>query len=525
MNFPKLQFDYSRKALTLMLFLFNFVIVGFSQSEEYCGNSDTPISSDTIYANRGSCFDIEEILEGCEEGVYKWIKVNLHFFTTDDCKGTVQVFPGATQTNLYTLGENFIDEANQLLEGNYPQWTEETVGECIPFRYVLKGIYIHCKSNAVGNDFSDLSNNYSVNKTSELNIFIANLPGTVTGQVNGIGGTNSITSVDWTVPGNLNHEMGHLLGLYHSHSPDMIDDTPTLRWNWDGSCDGNYTSTSPDLFNKFCWSYEGEGTADRNGNSVNDCEEEHPCEIYPCCSWAWVNNNVMAYNAYQNCFTEGQIQRVLEVLDENKCDFIETISDCPPPNAFISQTQFSLATNDCFQCIYLNASVNEEKYQYVVYKNSVGGPIEVENTGWVNGEATTYCYNVISGTNKLDANTSYTIKLYVQNECFELDSISYNFTTPTSGCGNEVIKNFNSKAPNPTDGTLRVKFDAELNEVYQVKVYNTNTSGLIEISQGFTATTSGENEVVLDLSGLSNGTYYVLAWAQYNIYGGQVVKI
>ncbi|MBK8623685.1 MAG: hypothetical protein IPN79_18500 [Saprospiraceae bacterium] len=518
------------KGLAIILFvILMFNVKSIAQTEMVCGNEEIPSASDTIYANRGFCFDIEEILEGCDEGKFIWIKVNLHFFTTTDCKGSVQVFPGATQTNLYRLGEEYIELSNALLAGNFPQWVTETTASCIPFRYVLKGIYVHCKSNAVGNNFSDMSQNYAVNKDSELNIFIANLPATQfsnpTGQVNGIGNTYSLTAIDWCIPGNLNHEIGHLLDLNHAHEIDNIADTPTLRWNWDGNCDGNYTSTHPDLFNKFCWSYEGDSQADRNSNMVNDCEEEEPCEIYPCCSWSWVNNNTMGYNAYQNCFTAGQIERMLQNLDGFKCDFIETISECPPPNAFVSQTPFSLATNDCFQCLYLHASVNETKYRYIVYKNTVGGPIEVENTGWVNGEATTYCYNVIAGTNKLDPNTSYTIVLTVENECEEQDQISYNFTTPTSGCGNETIKTFNLKSPNPTDGSLRIKFNAEDNEIYQIKVFDANTSGSIVITENFQAADEGENEVILDLSGLSNGSYYVLAWGQFNIYGGTVIKI
>ncbi|MBK7697315.1 MAG: hypothetical protein IPJ39_00625 [Saprospiraceae bacterium] len=41
-------------------------------------------------------------------------------------------------------------KANKALENNQKQWIVGTTIPCNPLRYMLAGVYIHCRSNAIG---------------------------------------------------------------------------------------------------------------------------------------------------------------------------------------------------------------------------------------------------------------------------------------------------------------------------------------------------------------------------------------
>jgi hypothetical protein len=291
---------------------------------------------------------------------------------------------------------------SQNLEGLNYQWntqyhnTPATTSQCIPFRFVLKGVRIHCNSNAqstfaVFNDFD----NFFTNEGSEINIFFSD----VLDDYNGFSDLNYFGAVvENFEPGLLNHEIGHALHLEHTFWDlgDWCGDTWDFNWNWDFDCNG-----IPDYYDTNCWDGDprvrtldtnGDGIINEDDDTQDACDLEIFCAQHLCCEWSAQNNNLMAYCAWANnpdysALTPCQITRMLTNLATYKCNFIK-VGGCPPPSAFAGTLPSPPMTEQCNSCFYLNASYNESGYEIDIL-GSDGA--EIVSTGVINGTAGKYC--------------------------------------------------------------------------------------------------------------------------------------
>lgn len=468
------------------------------------------------------CFDVEQLLDDCKEGTNIYMRVNLHYFTNDDCSGNLQVV-GIKQEDAYKHADDFIKEANAAIANNQPQWgVQGATAPCNPLRYVLSGVYIHCLSGANGGNVTNLHNIYGENKDTEINYYIANFPGGTTGQ-----GWSTYGVIDWINTGNFNHELGHTFSLKHSWFDDGLEDTPIITYNWDSNCDGDIND-GVDKINAQCWNIIEDGISDSNNNGTYDCNEIAPCIVHPCCSWENINNNVMAYNAYENAYTQQQINQILNHIayNETKCDMIDTISNCAPPKAIVGQTPFTFQNdNPCNECIYFSGSSNEVRFKYDVYENVIGGRTCIFGQGWQSGDSDKFCYGVgtYGVSNKLNPNTSYTIRLTIENECGMQDEVEYTFTTGPA-CTPDAPTEFVLGYPNPSDDSFRLSYYSIDAEMVSISAYHTLTGTLSLISSNYQIL-EGENEINLNINNLPIGSNIIMISGNSIFIRSQVLKI
>lgn len=127
-----------------------------------------------------------------------WIRINIHFFFNDDCTGTLDPLGlvSITPEQAYEKAEAYIEAANLALDNNRDQWNQVFWGvpfddtrHCVPFRYLLSGVYVHC--NTVGKTTSVSTyqlNNYfgptfppNIGSPPALNLYVVEFHGGPTG--------------------------------------------------------------------------------------------------------------------------------------------------------------------------------------------------------------------------------------------------------------------------------------------------------------------------------------------------------
>jgi len=511
-------------------FFVTFTLIYFStpliaQQEPFvCGWNQDSLPADSTENTASSCFDVNEVFNNCE---LLYISVNMHFFTDTDCIGDLQV-ANTHQSTAYEIAENLIEDANEVLADNQIQWHDPNAQEvCNPLRYVLKGVYIHCRDNAIAGNTSTntLHTAFGVNVTSEINVYIADHPG----PTNGVG-LLTFASIDWIEKGNFNHEIGHVFTLAHSFINDACDDTPPISYFWDKDCDGNLEVGETNLQ---CWGHIN-SFVDHNQNATHDCEEIAPCTPHPCCSWDFVDNNVMSYNAYKSSYTECQIKKMLFDLSTNDCNYIAGFGDCPPPSAFITQTPLDVINdNYCAECIVLGASCNDDEYRLQVFEIVNSIQTLVYDSGWSNGPVDNFCFttnssNSYTSNNYLEPNTEHRVFLAVKNSCNEQSSMNYYFTTPGSTCTiDEEPGNFNSfmrVIPNPFIDDIQIEFYGDTNEIYNLFITNMFSGSNQTLVQGYTAS-GGLNVLNVPLTNLSSGSYTITLLSNAHLFSKYISKL
>jgi hypothetical protein len=459
--------------LTLLLMI-NHLQVSAQEESPYCGWIKSEIN--VKKSDNTPCFDMDYVYKNC---IPVYVRVNLHFFVNDKCNGLVQQM-NKIQKDVYGIAEEMIYYANKTFENNEAQWqVVGAVAPCVPVRLVLKGIHMHCKSDAVGIvNTIELNEQFGVNKTTEINFYIADTDIGASGigyHLDRSGSATFFNKESWWTIGNFVHELGHILNLDHSFSTDDCDDTPQIKFNWDKNCNGIFERSSNKDENEkdlTCWNKieanknKGEeGFSDINKNLVHDCNEKNPCTECPCCRQEFIDNNVMSYSAIKSALTECQVKLMLEDLSEFNCGLIEKIGDCPPATAFITQIPEDLKDESkCKECLILEASTNEEEYELKIYKRINGQEQLVYNGGKIIGQAQNFCYK--TGTafeglkNYLEHETKYVAYLVTKNSCSE-DLFEYEFITNSSDC-NSVQYESLAITPNPGVNLINVEFESQV---------------------------------------------------------------
>ncbi|HEX5626213.1 MAG TPA: hypothetical protein VFX48_09360 [Saprospiraceae bacterium] len=491
-------------------------------------------------AGASPCFDVERIFRECTP-VY--VRVNLHFFVATNCNGMVQQL-GTDQESVYKISEDMIRAANAEWANNQVQRRSgQTGAPCNPIRFVLKGVYQHCLSNAAGvYNTPNLLSAYGVNPETEINFFIASGGGTTTGiGYHGMrcGSATAFHTNTWWTVGNFIHELGHILNLYHSFDgDDHCGDTPRILYDWDKDCDGvmeNHSDSKKDETDLKCWNkidpgkvFGQAGYSDINENAVHDCDETAPCTDCPCCDANNIDNNVMSYSAQKTALTECQIRRMLSDLSGFNCGLLERIGGCPPATAFVSLTARDLADpTSCSECLILEASTNEEQYELRIYEIRNGQEVLVYQSGWKAGTAGRFCYKTsqaFSGlANYLKPGVLHRAVLTTKNSCSE-DRFRYDFTTNTRDCTTVDYEPLDI-SPNPAYDQITLGFRSnQRNAEFQIAAKHLIT-GKTSILKNRYPANYGLNSLNLDVSALAPGSYSMLVAGQRQIFQNNFVKI
>lgn len=523
--------------ICLFLLMINHLQMNVRCQEISCGWIQ-PVDEITA-GDPGSCFDIEEIIKNC---IPVYVRINLHFFVADDCYGGIQQI-NESQKDVYRIAEEVISFANQTFEKNQAQWqVPGAEAPCIPIRLVLKGIYVHCKSHAIGmTNTVELNNEFGVNKGTEINFYIAgnDIRGTGIGiHSERCGSATDFSKKRWWTIGNLVHELGHIFTLLHSFDNDGCDDTPIITHQWDKNCDGIIQFSADKKLNEGnlkCWNLiepgkipGEEGYSDMNDNMIHDCDEKPPCTSSPCCYQENLDNNIMSYSANIAAVTNCQLKKMLTDLSGFNCSLIEKIGDCPPVSAFITQLpQDKSDQSQCRECLILEASFNEEQYQLKIFEQLHDGLYLAYDGPWKKGQATIFCYHTgiaFKGlANYLKPDTKYLARLITRNTCSE-DSYSFEFTTNTAGCGTvryETLK----LSPNPGTEQLTLEIQ-EADEEIDFPLFAKNIlTGRLHTFEESQILPRGNKALDINISTLASGTYSLLAISKDAIYLSNFIKI
>lgn len=502
---------------------------------------DTASSYPDYLFNATPCLNVNELLDeldGGDQCRLIWININVHFFVTSGSPSQLITPAGHLTKEANSIAENLINDANYMLYLNEIQLNQPgSVKLCNPFQYVLKGVYIHEVTTEdevdARFDLTNMYNAFDINKSSEFNLFISPCTN-CSGVAGGLGGNVTYFNLALLQGNVLNHEWAHTMGLKHSWVSDDLSDTPEIRFEIDRNCDGDSDDANErfqQCFGKLSSLDPVTAASDNIGmswdgmrwyNGINDCLEMAPCTINPCCSDAFQNNNVMAYNACQCSFTYLQIRRILEQLVSYKCDFINAIQtdrSCWVPSAFIS---FPLPNQsnygNCSTCFDFSASYNDQKHLIKVYEILGGSSALSYNSGWINGPATKICfknYGLANGNSRfLKPNTNYMIELNVgrTNDCvFPVTYTRYFKTGVCFQSSEDQLTNFSEMNifPNPSSTAITLRFDAYQSEEFSVFAVNQGTNQISLLNDSFIAGSNGKIELELSISLLNSGTYTV----------------
>ena len=420
-----------------------------------------------------------------------------------------------------------INLANGYLEGisdnDQGQWnaTEngaiETDPTCVPIRFVLQDVQIHCNTDAqVISGFSEASNFYS-NEGSEMNIFITEVQ---LGSADGFAQISQINNnivVNDIYPGLVVHELAHALGLYHTYI---------------GQGQAQFTSDCPDVWtNGLTWDSDGDGVDDTNihtcwnnapiVNGQDACLTTNFDPIHPCCTWANQDNNLMGGSAWSGnpeyaAITPCQQEIMLTDIGTNMCDYIGGIG-CAPPAANIGLIPLDgTLEDDCDFCFHFESSMNDEEYRITFEQKNFPNPsmLTIYDSGWTQGPVGTFCINMRTslpiGVNRVfNPGETYFVTLQVRNDC-GLDGESIRVTIPPlKHCGGRGLAMKVVASPNPVSSILNIEYTVEEEGEVRMGLYDpVRLENSLEILHAVEQI--GVYEKSVDLTSFNNGVYFLM---------------
>lgn len=276
---------------------------------------------------------------GAQEGndAVRFVAVNIHFMLKADGSGNFnEYWDGVKDStkNGYYFAEKIIEKANYELAHNQKMFRRPIGVDSMPvlpinMQYVLKGVYFDRSDTFHNDDFFsgwEILDKFGVNPKTEINIFA------IVPERSGSGiaievlrpevvmprlackvsfYNKYIVSPEWSenyAASTINHEIGHLLGLYHT-------------WNTDDDCED-----TPMGFRKEsgewgqCWGYQQK-------------------DKY-CGNWLNVSNNIMDYNEhFPHAYTPCQINRIQIMLRSSATAFVEQTGGTAPMSVFLRAEQ------------------------------------------------------------------------------------------------------------------------------------------------------------------------------------------
>lgn len=506
---------------------------GFSQGF-HCGFDDNVQAQtlpDTTVTIEGQ--SIDSIKESC---ALIYLPVNLHFFLEDDCSEGIQPanLDGITYVSpceADDIAGEIIDALNyshQYMSDNPLGYNEQWNGQhwnapvsgpvCIPFRFVLVGVHIHCDSeirNKQNEHISDYAQ-FDVDPSSTFNIYIADV--NLAGQAGANGytaygsGRTIVETIEPDEIGNLlSHEFSHMLGLKHAFDDDNCNDTwgeelaDHLNAYHDLNCNGIRDSGEGI---KTCWS---------NDNDPY-CIDPQACDYHPCCQWEWQDNNVMTYSSWASnheysAYTDCQITRALIGLGSFHNGKIQAVDPtCLPATSVISKNPVEN------RLLFTSASRNYDEYKIDILSTS--GSL-IKTTGWRTGMTTRYR---LSDDPSLTPGMTYVARLHVSSSCGSMDDSEVLFVQPSATLSPtpgecEMTEPYIpplelALSPNPIEsGQLTVSFELPYSstvQIYRIPVLNPGAS---QLEYNSSQALSGPQQVQLNSGQWASGVYgiYIIA--------------
>jgi hypothetical protein len=396
----------------------------------------------------------------------KFIKLHFHYLlkndgtgnfraTDDGYVGTAQHQSGVTGD---TWAQGIVNGANARMAVNYRNWLPNPnpngMTPALPKRvqYILGNVSYHCSDfwyNSADNDITDawgIDNAYGAqDRGQSVHVYmIAGNDGDGIAQYIPDATTvypslalklntwifrqysNPFLAVAQNQGHLLNHEMGHLLGLWHDISYDLCADTGEHPL-----CGGDYVE----------------------GNS-------------PCGSWANVSNNVMTYgNPWQEALTPCQIDRMQTRLLGNLSSYVEQcVQECSPANPSFTLTNNVLCSKASQTVtIFPNNTANSTKWKVNVKKPNGQEFANAWQTGSIPSS--------INLSSTLGMNFTmvgnYTITLYADNfpscpgEEYREESLTIlSISDPQCKRGGGILRTAASVVtPNPSQGSFSINYE------------------------------------------------------------------
>lgn len=470
---------------------------------------------------------VDRTINDCDQGATPFYYTGYGNFTENGDGFTNGGYNG------YQRAEDIINVANQMLDNNSIQWrkandplvqnpplniTYPSTPPTVPMRYLLTGVYFHRDVDAytLSKTTTQIYNEYGVDKSNTINVFYTPY-GPWTGAANNIGGPIKYifcneyfiyvqpTCRDWSLifsGQNLNHEVGHTVGLRHTWSQlDGCDDTPEgfIYDKWGNNiCIINQNAN--------CWTKDPSIPTCPNSSGGKPCDE-----------WYKVSNNIMDYNGnWPHAFTVCQTERINNDLANSGNAFVHSCDECAPAIAFfhINETiQLCQAPNtNGVVVMQAEASTNEDKYKIEICEvypldptNCVSGSF---NTGWLNGPIGIVD---LSSIYTFQPNKHYKINLTVNNsECPTSSTIEkVIYTTPcnpdtTLGEGGNT--GLRLTASNPINDYIHVFYELDRDGMLSLQLINLFSSQPAVLMQE-TFFTTGSYYQSFSTNTLPSGTY------------------
>jgi hypothetical protein len=441
---------------------------------------------------------------------------------------------GSAMTNGYLRAEEIIKYANDELDKNATQWRKTpnviypATPPIVPLRYFLVGTFFHRDDEVYSKtypfDLNTVHAKYDNGKDAVLDIYYTPKHSDGGGEAGFLGGKNKFVFIgdyftyvrgcqkDWSIKFSgslLNHEIGHMYGLYHTWNETVCSDTP-LGVNFD-PLDQNPCKKS-DYAN--CWSLDA---------SKVGCPK-------PCDDWSKISNNIMDYNANApHAFTKCQTEIVNADAITNGQTYIESCKGCVPANAFFTVDKIYKICEFKNKIMFDGqGSFNEDVYEISICEVTAKDPDKclfstLFTTGIVKGQVP-----------KFDLSTIYK---FLPNKFYKVTlTVSKNGCTPSSTTS-EIIQTLGCTPPlidccdvifaikNPFSNDIFIRYDAKgdikINQIQLVQSLTGATFNLgesIDIHQGF-------DELNFDTSELPSGMYTLIIKYNEQYSFKSVVKI